>query len=245
MTPKDHSTTASAKFLGTTTALAAVTASSQGALVQITLTGNQISLGGNTLNADLTGDAVNDLTLSGNQFAFPPVISYSTFTSIIPIGTSTTPGGAMFPISSTFTSTFTIGGASGSYGVTAQLNGQGALANMVVSTFGAPILTSSFAPGTGLREGGITLTFSDVRIQGGAPTQAFLEVIADGRAPQITLSRLVFDDGTGIPGIADEANVLGQGAFTEFTPIPEPSGLALLALGAGGITFRRQRRKSA
>jgi hypothetical protein len=45
-------------------ALAATTASSQAAIVQITLVGNKISsLGGNSLNADLTGDAIDDVEI--------------------------------------------------------------------------------------------------------------------------------------------------------------------------------------
>ena len=57
-------------------ALAATTASSQAATVQITLTGNKISstsAGGNQFNADLTGDGVNDVTVNnlyiGNSVA--------------------------------------------------------------------------------------------------------------------------------------------------------------------------------
>jgi hypothetical protein len=45
-------------------ALAATTASSQAAIVQITLFGNKISsLGGNSLNADLTGDSIDDMEI--------------------------------------------------------------------------------------------------------------------------------------------------------------------------------------
>ena len=48
-------------------ALAATTASSQAATVQITLTGNKISsTGGNQLVADLTGDTNADVTLGGS-----------------------------------------------------------------------------------------------------------------------------------------------------------------------------------
>ena len=51
-----------AKWLPGAMALAATTASSQAAIVQITLTGNKISsTGGNRLEADLTGDGNDDL----------------------------------------------------------------------------------------------------------------------------------------------------------------------------------------
>jgi hypothetical protein len=54
---------AGAKWLPSAMALAATTASSHAAVVQITLSGNMISsLGGNQFNADLTGDGSADLT---------------------------------------------------------------------------------------------------------------------------------------------------------------------------------------
>ena len=57
----------SSKLLGTATVLAAATTSSHGALAQITLTGNQISaIGGDTLNADLTGDGIDDISILAN-----------------------------------------------------------------------------------------------------------------------------------------------------------------------------------
>ena len=53
-----------AKWLPGAMALAATTASSQAATVQITLTGNKISsTGGNQLVADLTGDFIGDVTM--------------------------------------------------------------------------------------------------------------------------------------------------------------------------------------
>ena len=57
-----------AKWLPGAMALAATTASSQAATVQITLTGNKISsTGGNQLNADLTGDNVDDIVVTGGS----------------------------------------------------------------------------------------------------------------------------------------------------------------------------------
>jgi hypothetical protein len=53
------------KWLPGAMALAATTASSQAATVQITLLGNKISTtGGDQLNADLTGDGVDDVTVN-------------------------------------------------------------------------------------------------------------------------------------------------------------------------------------
>lgn len=57
-----------AKWLPGAIALAATTASSQAAIVQITLTGNKLSstsAGGNSLDADLTGDGVDDVAFTG------------------------------------------------------------------------------------------------------------------------------------------------------------------------------------
>ena len=44
-------------------------------------------------------------------------------------------------------------------------------------------------------------------------------------------------------GVNTNANGTAGRAGT-FNPVPEPSGLALLAMGAAGITVRRQRKKS-
>jgi hypothetical protein len=58
-----------AKWLPGAMALAATTASSQAATVQITLTGNKISTtGGNQLVADLTGDDLDDVVIFGSDF---------------------------------------------------------------------------------------------------------------------------------------------------------------------------------
>ena len=57
-----------AKWLPGAMALAATAASTQAALVQITLLGNKISstsAGGNTIDADLTGDGTADYSLDG------------------------------------------------------------------------------------------------------------------------------------------------------------------------------------
>ena len=65
----------------------------------------------------------------------------------------------------------------------------------------------------------------------------------------IQLVRVIFDDAsttrpeTGFtPGGSN--TVIGQTDDGVYTPIPEPSRLALLALGAAGVIARRQRRQS-
>ena len=58
-----------AKWLPGAMALAATTASSQAATVQITLTGNKISsTGGNQLVADLTGDGIDDIAAASSVY---------------------------------------------------------------------------------------------------------------------------------------------------------------------------------
>ena len=96
----------------------------------------------------------------------------------------------------------------------------------------------------------VLLTDSD--INGGALTLGFLEVTAssggDGTG-SITLNRIIFDDAnTDAPiglTINDTFTSIGSVENGVFTAVPEPSSLALLALGAAGVVTRRQRKKAA
>jgi hypothetical protein len=91
------------------------------------------------------------------------------------------------------------------------------------------------------------ITFTDRRINGGLPTAAWLQVNAfntSATSHTVELSRLIFDDAntarpsfTEIPGVLTEWSV---------SAVPEPgSNLALLALGAGGLTLRRRLKRTA
>jgi hypothetical protein len=82
------------------------------------------------------------------------------------------------------------------------------------------------------------ITFTDSRINGGAATNAWLQVNAfntSSTSQTVALTRVIFDDAsTTRPSFASIPGT--QPSF-----VPEPSGLALLALGAGGLLTRRRR----
>jgi hypothetical protein len=203
-----------AKWLPGAMALAATTASSQAATVQITLTGNKLSSTGNQLNADLTGDLVADTSLSMAQFGTGQV--------------KVRLGGANREISAKF-----VAGES-YYGVDARF----AAGVGVESSVGArPKSISYLNP----------VTFSDARINGGSPTGAWLQVNAfntSATSQTVELARLIFDDAsTTRPGFS---SIPGVQTEWQVSAVPEPgSNLALLALGAGGLTLRRRLKRAA
>lgn len=79
------------------------------------------------------------------------------------------------------------------------------------------------------------ISFTDSRINAGITTNAWLEVNAFNNPHTIALTRVIFDDASVTRPAFDRI----PGAQIEF--VPEPSGLALLALGAGGLLTRRKR----
>ncbi len=96
--------------------------------------------------------------------------------------------------------------------------------------------------------GQVAIQFTDARINGGSPTDAYIEVHAFNTSSTnhtAEFTRLIFDDdSTDLPsGVAAT-----DSAYTEWSPVPEPgglSGIALLSLGAGGLLARRRRRSAA
>ncbi len=130
----------------------------------------------------------------------------------------------------------------GSAGVRATFVGYGfAAASFYVSSFYALAFgesSSSSAPQS--LNTLVPFTFTDALINGGALTNAFLDVTASNiseTSHEITLNRVIFDDAnTAAPAEPFAA------METEFSPVPEPSSLVLLAMGAGGLAARRRRR---
>ena len=85
-----------AKWLPGAMALAATTAGSQAAIVQITLTGNKISstsAGGDSINADLTGDGTADYSLDGANRVVRTNGAFLMFPSGLNVGAALFSGG--------------------------------------------------------------------------------------------------------------------------------------------------------
>ena len=93
----------------------------------------------------------------------------------------------------------------------------------------------------------VAFAFSDTGINGGAATSAWLEMdaySAPGGEKRLQIHRLIFDDSS---TVAPTGVSLGA-TYPTFgvSAVPEPgSNLALLALGAGGLTLRRRLKRAA
>jgi hypothetical protein len=201
-----------AKWLPGAMALAATTASSHAATVQITLSGNKISTtsaGGNTLNADLTGDGFNDLTINGDYNNNQARVTVNNNYLLRAFGN-------VFWAASAGFATY--------YGV---LNGVVGVAQ-----------ASGYSPKSAVALNPIA--FTDTRINGGAVTDAWLEVHAFNTSATnhtVQFTRLIFDDAS----VTRPAFASIPDTQTEFGAIPEPSSFALLGLGAAGVLARRRR----
>jgi hypothetical protein len=186
--------------------------------VQITLAGNMISTnGGNQLNADFTGDNNPDVIFNAAGARSSHV--YVTFVSIGLPGNS-----APEMISASYTN-----------------SNSNSNSSFCVRAFAEKSSDSQPISITGQVE----IRFTDARINGGASTAAYIEGRAFNTSSAdhtVEFTRLIFDDASpNLPsGVAP-----ADPAYQEWTPVPEPGGLALLSLGAVGLLARRRRRAAA
>jgi len=202
-------------------AIAATTASSQAATVQITLSGfKEDSLAAKTSFTafeDLTGDGVKDITI---QF-----LHVGTYSAGIKIN-----GGNPL-IADKVGTQYVSGYYFNRNTVNAQVGG----------------LAWGDAAKTGIGNLSVTagnaISFSDTRINGGAQTNAWLEVhsfVSGGGSASphvVELTRLIFDDASVTRPVINSI----PGVQTEWKAVPEPSSFALLGLGAAGLLARRRR----
>jgi hypothetical protein len=86
----------------------------------------------------------------------------------------------------------------------------------------------------------VPFTFSDARINNSVVTSGFLDMegwAGEGVA-SLKIHRLIFDDASTTAPIGLTSASTG---IAEWSAVPEPSSLGLLALGAGGLLARRRR----
>jgi hypothetical protein len=199
-------------MVGATAATAAGVTAPQVSAITINLAGNYISDdAGNHLNADLTGDGHPDLTIASAHFLHATGFS----------------GGTPSPYYGVRTVRVNLNGVLASavwrgygdpYFGTVRLGSQsaswGQVPTSVSSTFGTRTLTGS-----------IPIFFKDLHINGGAPTQGFLEVTVFGAYPMVQLDSFTYN----APVKLSASTVPDEG-----------SSLALLAMGAGGILALRR-----
>ena len=107
--------------------------------------------------------------------------------------------------------------------------------------------TGSAAGGVATRSGIVSFTLVDAAVRTGAPTAGWVDLTATGRSAgefgRVDVYRFIFDDAS---GVAPTGVSHASGAFPEYVAaVPEPSGLGLLALGAGGLLARRRRAMAA
>ena len=203
--------------------LTTAVASSQASVVlnQITLSGNRLTIGIYGLNADLTGDGTNDITLQagGANTSYANVAINGNFVSA-----------KLFSYFGGVYSTFFVTRCQ----VDAKFANNGVGVAVAAQTGYVPQNIKYLNP----------ISFTDARINGGATTQGYLEVNAFNATfsnQVVALTRLVFNPNS---TTMTTAGLSTGTTYTEWVApavVPEPSSLGLLALGAGGLLARRRR----
>jgi hypothetical protein len=112
------------------------------------------------------------------------------------------------------------------------------------------IVDGAFAAGSSnaVFRGLAAVVFSDENIRNGTQTYGWLDITAVANHPgekRLTVHRLIFDDAstTAPTGLTSASTGIPE---WQVSAVPEPgSNLALLALGAGGLTLRRRLKRAA